>query len=101
MELSSILIQLAINQHNLYDILVYLALCIQCWTPDYGERNSPKHAEFYSKNKFEKLVNPVDFIIRIDHDAQSSECQIVQKFRIKPPTIMFDILNSNLIILRP
>jgi len=25
-------------------------------TPDDGQRNCPKHIEFYSKNKFEKLV---------------------------------------------
>jgi len=31
--------------------------------------------EFYSKNKFEKLVHLVGFIIRIYHDARSSECQ--------------------------
>jgi hypothetical protein len=36
----------------------------------------PKHVEFYSKNKFEKLVHLVGFIIRIYHDARSSECQI-------------------------
>ena len=34
-----------------------------------------KHVEFYSKNKFEKLVHVVGFIIRIYHDARSSECQ--------------------------
>ena len=34
-------------------------------TPDDGQRNCPKHAEFYSKNKFEKLVHLVYFIIRI------------------------------------
>ena len=45
-------------------------------TPDDGQRNCPKHAEFYSKNKFEKLVHLVGFIIRIYHDARSSECQI-------------------------
>jgi len=27
-------------------------------------RNCPKHVEFYSKNKFEKLVHLVGFIIR-------------------------------------
>jgi len=32
--------------------------------------------EFYSKYKFEKLVHLVGFIIRIYHDARSSECQI-------------------------
>ena len=39
-------------------------LCVQCWTPDDGQRNCPKYAEFYSKNKFEKLVHLVGFIIR-------------------------------------
>jgi len=33
-------------------------------TPDDGQRNCPKHVEFYSKNKFEKLVHLVGFIIR-------------------------------------
>jgi hypothetical protein len=39
------------------------------------DRNSPKHVEFYSKNKFEKFVQLIGFIIRIYHDARSSECQ--------------------------
>jgi len=29
--------------------------------------NCPKHVEFYSKNKFEKLVHLVGFIIRMDN----------------------------------
>jgi hypothetical protein len=53
----------ASSRYNLYDI--YLLLCVQCWTPDDGQRNCPKHVEFYSKNKFEKLVHLVGFIIRI------------------------------------
>jgi hypothetical protein len=40
---------------------IAIAVC----TPDDGQRNSPKHVEFYSKNKFEKLVHLVGFIIRI------------------------------------
>jgi len=40
---------------------------------DDGQRNCPKHVEFYSKNKFEKLVNLARFIIRILHDARSPE----------------------------
>ena len=40
-------------------------LCVQWKTPDDGQRNSPKQVEFYSKNKFEKLVHLVGFIIRI------------------------------------
>jgi hypothetical protein len=35
-----------------------------------------KHVEFYSKNKFEKLVYLFGFIIRIYHDARPSKCQI-------------------------
>ena len=33
-------------------------------TPVDGQRNCPKHVDFHSKNKFEKLVNLVGFIIR-------------------------------------
>ena len=40
-------------------------LCVQWKTPDYGQRNRPKHTEFYSKNKFEKLVHLVGFIRRM------------------------------------
>jgi len=36
---------LAISQHNLYDI--YLLLCVQYYAPDDGQRNCPKHVEFY------------------------------------------------------
>jgi len=31
---------------------------------DDGQRNCPKHVEFHSKNKFEKLVHVVGFIVR-------------------------------------
>jgi len=41
------------------------------------DRGSPKHVEFYSKNKFEKLVHLVGFIIRIYHDTRSPERQIL------------------------
>jgi len=40
-------------------------LCVQWKTPDDGQRNCPKHVEFYSKNKFEELVHLVGFVIRI------------------------------------
>jgi len=33
--------------------------------PDDGQKNCPKPVESYSKNKFEKLVRLVGFIIRI------------------------------------
>jgi len=62
------------TQQNLYDI--YLLQYVQCWTPDDGQRDCPKHVAYYSKNKFEKLVHLVGFVTRIYHDARSSECQI-------------------------
>jgi hypothetical protein len=39
-------------------------LCVQRKTPDDGQRNCPKHVEFHSKNKFEKLVHLFCSIIR-------------------------------------
>ena len=38
---------------------------------DDGQRNCPKHVELYSKNKFEKLVHLVGFIVRISSDNLS------------------------------
>ena len=55
-------------------------LCVQWKTLDDGKRNCPKHAEFYSKNKFEKIVHLVGVIIRIYHDARSPECQIESSY---------------------
>jgi len=40
-------------------------LCVQWKTADDGQRNCPKHVEIYSKNKFDKLVYLVGFILRI------------------------------------
>ena len=45
------------NLYDMYRCCVYSA-------PDDGQRNCPKHVEFHSKNKFEKLVHLVGFIIR-------------------------------------
>jgi len=42
-------------------------LCVQWKTPDDGQWNCPKHVNFYSKNKFEKSVHLVGFIIRIQN----------------------------------
>ena len=55
-------------------------LCVQWKSPDDGQRNCPKHVEFYSKNKFEKLVHLVGFIIRIYHGARSPERQMITMF---------------------
>jgi hypothetical protein len=39
-------------------------LSVQWITHDEGQRNCPKHVEFHSQNKFEKLVHLVGFVIR-------------------------------------
>ena len=50
-------------------------LYVQWKTPDDGQRNCPKHVEFYFKTKFEKLVHLVGFSVRIYHDARSPDRQ--------------------------
>ena len=63
---------------------VYAMCCrFEPVTLDDGQRNCPKHVVFYSKNKFEKLVHPVGFIIRIYHNARTSELQIPKRISDK------------------
>jgi hypothetical protein len=45
-------------------------------TPDDGQQVCPKRVEFFTKNKVEKWFILLAFIVRIYHDARSSECQI-------------------------
>ena len=51
------------NRRNSGNFLAALRIPLLC-TPDDGHRNCPKHVEFYSKNKFEKLVHLFGFIRR-------------------------------------
>jgi hypothetical protein len=62
--------KLSANLIDIYHCFVYSKN-----TPDDGQRNCPKHVEFYSKNKFEKLVHLFGFVIRIYHDTRSPERQ--------------------------
>jgi len=57
-------------------VMTYTIAVCTVKTPADGQRNCPKHVEFYSKNKFDKLVHLVGFIIRIYHDARSPERQM-------------------------
>jgi len=65
---------LVLQQNQTSSVLILLASCQQTCTtytivvctvktPDEVQRNCPKHVEFYSKNKFEKLVHLYSFII--------------------------------------
>ena len=74
----------SVHHQEFFTVHTAMVYVIQvCWQlvskpvcPDDGQRNCPKHVEFYSKNKFETLVHLVGFIIRIYHDARSPERQI-------------------------
>jgi hypothetical protein len=48
---------------------------VQWITPDYGQRNCPKHVEFQFQNKFEKLVHVVGFVIRRPTDLSAHKIQ--------------------------
>ena len=51
--------KLSANLYDIYHCCVYSAKLLLV-----GQRNCPKHVEFYSKNKFEKLVRLVGFVVR-------------------------------------
>ena len=51
--------------HRVTTQLLLTNIYIIIKSPDDGQRNCPKNLEFYSKNKFEKLMQLVGFIIRI------------------------------------
>ena len=65
---------------NLYDIPL---LRVQWKTPDDGRKNCPKHVEFYSKNKFKKLVHLVGFIIRSCKDRAAFNLK--DRLTLAPP----------------
>ena len=47
---------------TVHTAMIYIVqVCWQPFLPDDGQRNCPKHVEFYSKNIFEKLVHLVGF----------------------------------------
>jgi hypothetical protein len=52
--------KLSANLYDIYHCYVYS----EKKTPEDGQTNWPKHVEFYSKNKFEKLMHLIGFIIR-------------------------------------
>jgi hypothetical protein len=71
-------------------------LCVQWKTPDDGQRNCPKHVEFHSKNKFEKSVHLVVFIIGIYHDARSHDVTMHGHMNTKKMFVVWRVLNLNL-----
>jgi len=91
-----ILILLANCQWNLYDITIVVCT-VKKKTADDGQRNCPKHVEFYSKNKFEKLARLVCFTIKLYHDARSPERKI-RFLNLLAPELLFFLNFSTLCI---
>ena len=60
-ELHSVLILLASCQQT---CMTYTIAVCSVKTSDNGQRNFPKHVEFYSRNKFEILVHLVGFFYK-------------------------------------
>jgi len=59
-----------------------------------------KHVEFYSKNKFEKLVHLLGFIIKIYHDARSPERQMrnISPLCLCKTILLFFFIGSLLVV---
>ena len=72
----------SVHHQEFFTVHRAVVYSVQCKTLDDGQRNCPKHVEFYSKNKCDKSVHLVGFIIRIYHDARSPERQIFVRVHI-------------------
>jgi len=67
-------------------------LRVQWKTPDDGQSNCPKHAEFHSKNKCEKLVHLVGFIIR-----NLTRCTVTWSSNLGAGTLFSILLSASFI----
>ena len=70
-------------------IVVFIVKNSWWWTEELSD-----HVEFYSKNKFEKLLHLVGFVIRIYHDARSPECHSVWLLFYECRCIVYIIMYS-------
>jgi len=76
------------------NFLLYTQHCCMSYRfADSLRASCPKHVEFYSESKFEKLVHLVCFIIRICQDARSAERQKLTSFRLLYPSLYLSINN--------
>jgi len=57
--------------------MTYTIVVCTMKTPDDGQRNCPKHVEFNSKNKFEKTMQLVGFVLRIESRRCSTSYELV------------------------
>ena len=68
-------------------------------TPDDGRRNCPKHVEFHSKNKSEKSVHLVGFIITKlkgpDHIKPDKNKQKIKVYKAVEKTIAGEEILNN------
>ena len=66
--------------------------------PDDGKRYCPKHVECYLKNKFEKLVHLIGFLVRIKKNSTFAGATVITQeicqtptSIIRPRTILFPL----------
>jgi len=57
-------------------------------TPDDGQKTCPKHVDFNSKNKLEKFVHLIGFIIRMKHLPP-------MYYRGTKTTVLFTVVSAN------
>jgi len=69
-------------------------LCVQWKTPDDGQRNCPKHVEFFSKIKFEKLERLVGFIIRLNIVNRPMAGRLRSLFRFPTQAVGLSLLQT-------
>jgi len=84
------------DQHgtSLSCVTYTIVVCTVKKLPDDGQKNCPKHVKFYSKNKFQKLVHLVGFIIKLYNDARPPECLTL--YTLKPPYVLLSVKSYTL-----
>ena len=75
--------------------MTYTIVVCKVKNSDGGQTNCPKYVEFYSKNKFQKLVHLVGFIIRIELIVSVYTPVSIQRFKSNKTVCHFDNPKDN------
>ena len=77
--------------------MIYTFAVCTMKTPDDGQRNCPKHVEFHFKNRFEKLVHLVGFVIRKEcRRVRLVKQSFITKYIYAVPNILGGLLQRKL-----
>ena len=86
----------SVHHQEFFTVHIAMVYVVQWKTPDDGQRNCPKRVEFHSKNKFEKLVHLVGFIVR-----NLSWCMVTWPSNLSHIKVCFFCLQAFLLPRRP